>query len=290
MALTDNARSLYAEFYYALRIYLHKNRRLLRIAQILRAYLIIGPQRAIVLRYFQKFCTIHHKPLTTDASPLFPTVDMDEIVNRINHVGYAHIGDLPEEYVKQILEYCKINKRIKYWNSHKDCEAVDRISRNVTIVEIARRYLGAEPILWLTQLKWSFALSDDPSNLLSSLHQEPVQYDSHAFHYDIIDFKSLSLFVYLTDVDQDCYPHVIIEGTHRHKTLKEIRSIVLDDDVADKKYHDRINVILGKKGTVFFEDTSCFHKVADGTKSRLILAIDYVLRRKIPPDRPLVVG
>src|SRR5262245_9064277 len=137
MILTGNALSLYTRFYYGLRIYLHKNRSLLRIAQILRAYLTIGPLGAVILPYLQKRCV--NKPLKTDATPLFPNADADKIVKIINDVGYAYIGDLPGHCVSQILEYSKINHRSKYWNPHKDCAVVDRISRNGTIVEIARR-------------------------------------------------------------------------------------------------------------------------------------------------------
>src|SRR3989442_985741 len=142
-----NGGRSYQKFYYALRIYLHKKRSLLRLAQMLRAYVILGPFKKLIVRYYQTFSS--NELLTTDVYPLFPNVDADKLVNRINDVGYAHVGHLPEEYVAKILEYCEKNKRIKYWNPHKECEAVDRVSRNAKIIEIARKYLGAEPILWL---------------------------------------------------------------------------------------------------------------------------------------------
>src|SRR5262249_46725038 len=98
---------------------------------------------------------------------------------------------------------------------------------------------------------------------------------------------SLTLFIYLTDSDMDSSPHVLIEKTHKRKTLKELWSRVLDDDVAKKKYDNRIRVIVGTKGTAFLEDTSCYHKVPNGTKERLMLSINYVLRRRMPPERPI---
>ena len=86
----------------------------------------------------------------------------------------------PGKYVEQIVNYCARTGLMKYWNPHKECAAIDRLARNAKVVEIARRYLGAEPILWLTQLRWSFGDSSEQRKVLPSLHQEPVQYGGDA--------------------------------------------------------------------------------------------------------------
>lgn len=273
-------RDFYSTFYYGLRSYLHKKSRLLLLARIVRAYVILGPLRNTFVRYYQKFSK--NDPLRTDTSPLFSNVDVEELVNAIDDVGYAELGNLPEEYVAQILAYCENEKQIEYWNPHKNCEIIDHISRNTTLVAIVRKYLGAEPILWLTQLRWTFASYDNPS-----LDRKPGQYDFHDFHYDAHDFKALTAFVYLTDVNLDSGPHMIIPGTHKNKTLKDLAQICFKDDVAQKKFHNKINTILGDKGLVFLEDTSSYHKAAVCNKERrLLLSIDYVLRRSVPPERP----
>src|SRR5215475_7567141 len=204
--------SFYARFYYALRIHLHKSRRLLRLAQILHAHVLLGPLRRPIVRYYQKFS--NNKPLATNTYSIFPDMDLDQVVNIINKTGYAYIGNIPEEYIKQIVRYCEINKRTRHWNPHKNCEAVKHICYNNVIIEIVRRYLGVEPILWLSQLTWSFSLSDNPLDFHKSIYREPAKYDPHKFHYDITDFKSLTLFIYLTDVYSSSGAHVIVEGTH----------------------------------------------------------------------------
>ena len=272
-------------FYYALRIYLHKKRGLLRLVQILRAYIVLGPLRKPMILYYQK--VNKNDPIKTDTHPIFPDAIQDQIVKRLDDVGYAHMGKLPEKYITQILEYCEADKLRHYWNPHKNCEAVNRLCRNSKIVGIARQYLGAEPILWLSQMKWSLPLDDDFSNSHASIYREPIQYDGYSFHYDVLDFKSLTLFVYLTDVDADSGAHMTIERTS-NKTLKEIYKIILNEDTAQRKFGDRIKVISGKKGTAFFEETSSYHKVTVCKKRRLILSIDYVLQRKPPPERPLL--
>ena len=271
-----------SQYYYDLRIFLRKRRRLLRFAQILRSMLILGPLRQPIIRYFQTFR--NNVPLQIDENPLFPDLDVDKVVDRINAMGYSNGITLPEKELTEILEYCEKNKRVRNWNPHKDCKAIDKLSRNAAIVEVARKYLGAEPLLWLTELRWT-VVGPDKENFPLSRYQEPNLYDVFSFHYDVLDYKSLTVFVYLTDVELECGPHVTIEGTHRNKSLKELTNIVISDDVAQKKYGNKIKVLLGNKGSVFFEETSAYHKAAECKKTRLILKMDYVLRRKAPPER-----
>jgi hypothetical protein len=150
-------RDFESRFYYRMRSYLHTKYRLLLLARIVRAYIILGPLRNTFVRYYQKFSK--NEPLRTDISPLFSDVDVDKFVDAVDDAGYAELGNLPEEHVAEILAYCENSKQIEYWNPHKDCEIVDRISRNPTIVAIVRKYLGVEPILWLTRREYHIQYS-----------------------------------------------------------------------------------------------------------------------------------
>jgi hypothetical protein len=40
---------------------------------------------------------------------------------------------------------------------------------------------------------------------------------------------------------------------------------------------------------MIFEDTSAFHKAAACETERLLLSVDYVLRRPPPPERPVTM-
>jgi hypothetical protein len=273
--------------YYQLRIYLHRKRWLLRSAQIVRGWLMLGPLREYAVKYYQRY---HHtQPLQVQRHDLFPKLKIEPVVKALNERGYATGWKIPQEHVGQIVQYANRTRFLKYWNPHRECEAIDQIARNEKLVEIARQYLGAEPILWLTQLKWSFGpvCADERTSLLSS-GNEPTQYDGDAFHYDTLDFKSLTIFIYLTDVDPSCGPHVVIEGTHNTKTFRNIFHIILSDASARQKFGDRIKIILGEKGTVLFEETSSFHKASKCLTKRLMLSIDYVLQRPPPPERPVL--
>ena len=273
--------------YYRLRILLHKNRLALRYAQILRAWLMLGPFREHAVRYFQR--SRHTRPIQLDRHDLFPNYEIGPVVKTLNTRGYANGWKIPQGHVAQIVQYATNTGFVRYWNPHRECEAIDQIARNEKLVEIARQYLGAEPILWLTQLFWSFGkeAAEERKGLVSS-KAEPQLYDEDAFHYDTLDFKSLTVFIYLTDVDPSCGPHVVVESTHRTKSFSEICNITMDDAAAHQKFGDRIKMILGEKGTVLFEETSCFHKASRCQTKRLMLSIDYVLQRAPPPEHPVL--
>ena len=101
------------------------------------------------------------------------------------------------------------------------------------------------------------------------------------FHYDIPDFKSIAVFIYLCDVDINAGPHVHIKGTHKGKGLWAIVSNVLSKAKAHKKYKDKINIIIGQKGTVIIEDIYSYHKALNPVdKPRLVLKFFYGVQRK----------
>lgn len=274
-----------SRLYYAIRLYLHKKRWLLRYSQVVRGLWILGPLRSCAVRYYRRHG--RNPPLEVNHQEIFPNLKVQKVVDELNTYGYASGVEVPEDYINKITTYCKSTGLGKYWNPHRECEAIDCLARNVKIVEIARRYLGAEPRLWLTQLRWSFGNSIEQQKVLPSLHAEPLQYDGDAFHYDTLDFKSLTIFVYLTDVNPDSGPHVVIQGTQK-KSFFELWQIILNDTAALLKFGNRIKMVLGRKGSVLFEETSSYHKAARCKTNRLMLSIDYVLQRTPPPERPRV--
>ena len=283
MTFIPNGQSrLSAKFYHYLRLILHKKRGVLRVAQIIRSLVILGPFRNFIIRYYQMFSrTI---PIQTDSRALFPHLDVNAVAENLHGSGFSLGSPLPQSELTEILYFWENNKRVRNWNPHKECEIIDKLSRNERLVHIVRQYLGAEPILWLTELRWTGGVNEKES-VPNSLYQEPNLYDVNSFHYDTLDCKSLSVFIYLTDVDLSAGPHVMIMGTHKTKTFCELANLVLDDSMAYEKYADKVNVIVGSKGTVFFEETCAYHKAASCDTHRLMLKFDYVIGRKPPPDR-----
>jgi Phytanoyl-CoA dioxygenase (PhyH) len=221
-------------------------------------------------------------PQRVETDPNFAQLDIGQIVAAIEKNGAAKIGYLPAGYIDQIRAYCAQHNRISYWNPHLTCDVIERLSRNKTLLAIARKYLGAHPRLWTTQLRWTYSLADT-RNKERELRRRATGYNYHDFHYDSRDFKSLTIFIYLTDVTMNSGPHLFIPGTHKRKSLREIRNLSLSDAAARQLYGNRIKAILGRKGTIFAEDTSCYHKAAECENgNRLIASFDYIIRKKSP--------
>ena len=227
-----------------------------------------GPWRPLIVKYYQNF----HKNKTMDVNeiPFFSVLDVDNVVHNVDKYGYSMGINLSEKYVDAVAKCYEDNKARITWDPHKTNKIIFDIAHNCKIVEVARKYIGAEPIfhssvmIRTTPLD-SIGISSPPG------HQH--------FHYDAGDFKSLTLFIYLTDTDRYCGPHVVIENTHKCKNLLQLINRRLTNNEAHEKYGDRVKVIIGKKGTGFFEDFLSFHKQLIDKKSRLILSLLYVLRR-----------
>ena len=95
------------------------------------------------------------------------------------------------------------------------------------------------------------------------------------------------MFVYLTDVDEQSGPHVVIRGTQRRVTPSQILRRTISDEYARRKYGERIEVITGPRGTGWFEDITSYHKQAAGPNVRLMLSIIYSLHRRPLDDLAL---
>ena len=260
------------------RAYISKRRRLLRGARIISAIIFLGPWRELLARYYQR--RGKNKMLAVKSDSLFAELNVAAIISQLRQQGYA-MGDLlAEDQINRILRFCSERGARHYANPHLDCEAINRIAYDPKIVDVARNHLGTEPILYRTHLYWtSPGWKGDKDR--SSVSSEPD------FHYDVGDFRSLAVFIYLTDVDEESGPHVVIEGTHNRKTPSQILSRYLSGKKAQEKFGDRIKVVTGPKGTMFFEEPTCWHKHSSGSKSRLMLAISYLLqRRPLCPTEP----
>ena len=224
-SMANHARTLRSHIasnlYFGVRNFLHTKRWLLRGSQAIRGSLMYGPLRQHAVRYYQR--RKQNPPLQVDGRELFPGLEVDSVVNSLSDKGYAEGVKVPTEYVDQIIQYCENTGLKLYWNPHKECDAIDHIARNWKVLKIARQYLGTEPILWATQIKWSYGDAVQKPKPLRFRHIEPPEYDGNAFHYDRFDFKSLTLFIYLTDVvDPSSGPHVVIERTHANKSFSDL--------------------------------------------------------------------
>jgi hypothetical protein len=79
-----------------------------------------------------------------------------------------------------------------------------------SLIDMLEAYLGCVPTLYSLNAWWSF-----PANRPELLH-------SQYFHRDIDDWRFVTLFLYLTDVDTVAGPHQVVQGTHTLDGMKAV--------------------------------------------------------------------
>ena len=151
------------------------------------------------------------------------------------------------------------------------CPTVDTIVSDRMLIEIARKYLGYYPTLITRHLTWSFA---------SDLDEVEIQklYPPTNFHYDVAGLNFVTVSFFITDVDENTGPHIMIEKSHNRKPLQMLFRSNIQKETDVWRYYDRAEqlIITGNAGFGFFQDPSCIHKLKLPTNSnRLILQIRY---------------
>jgi hypothetical protein len=144
-------------------------------------------------------------------------------------------------------------------------EVVQEILCDRSLYEIAKRYLGCNPIQDLVTMWWSTSINHDASSKAAQ-----------QFHFDLDRLKFLKLFIYLTDVSDMNGPHVYIKGSHRNMPSLLRRDGRHSDINVSENYPNCENKITGSQGLVFLADTRGLHKgmpLIEG--NRLIFQTEY---------------
>ncbi len=131
-------------------------------------------------------------------------------------------------------------------------------------------YLGVAPYVLKSELT--------SVNGTNRRQLEPGEACTKKFHYDVSDFRALTLFLYLNDVELDGGTHVVIPATHWSLPLSKYGSRHLSYRQACDMYGERRMVsITGEKGTDFLEDLVNWHKRSLTNRSRL--SVTYTLNK-----------
>lgn len=240
--------------------------------------------------------------LAGQRSTIFEAADPEAIAAGLDRDGYAPGLVLPAGVVEQLLSFANThrcfvdrNPRLgfmsadadqarsrlgrkfllaQYFNVAVESPLVDALTRDPVLLSIAARYLGSAPALVGVNLFWSYP---------ASVSADQRSYAAQMFHYDLDDFKFLKFFFYLTDVDSESGPHVIVRASHRRKRhsslVDRLKVRRYSDDEIEKAYgRENVVTITGPAGTGFAEDTLCIHKgLSPVSRDRLILQIQYAL-------------
>src|SRR5262245_30869635 len=218
----------------------------------LRFALIQGPWRPVMIWFHQRWSR-NPAFATAPGSSLGP-IDVGDAVRRLERDAYAPGFRVPETTVEAIVRFMRADDSRRIDNPHHACPEIDRLVRDPALVAVARGFLGAEPILLESRMYWTIPVPDERGR-----YYGPA--DHGQFHYDVVDVKSVSVFVYLTDVDAESGPHVVISGSQRSRGL---RPRTLDDANAERRFGGRMTTIIGSRRTGVFAYIECLSMRASG--------------------------
>ena len=232
---------------------------------------------------------------------LFEDLDVESAVEGLERDGYVPGITLPAEASRDILKFAETaqargngdgTRRLRAseaadWEAEHGAKlvkadfrdaaersaAVNAVTQDPKLWEIAARYLDAQPSCARAGLWWSFACD---STVEERLAAAPAQ---ELFHYDAIDYRALFFFFYLTDVDETTGPHMVARGSHRRKKMGHRLSLFVgrsDADMADYYGDDNVVTVTGRAGTGFAEDPFCFHRGTPPVSSdRLMMRVEF---------------
>ena len=149
-------------------------------------------------------------------------------------------------------------------------EDVQNLIMDPVLIEVARNYLGCEPIFDYPSMWWSTAHNQEATS-------EAAQF----YHFDMDRIKWLKIFFYLTPVTEKNGPHSYIKGTHRpnmkpKEILKKGYVRIMDDELHPHYDEKDVKIVTGEEGSLFAGDTKCWHKgmhLKEG--NRLVLELNY---------------
>jgi len=261
----------YASLRAQLRVRLNHRERVLGWFRTLRYLLVQGPWRPWLVRYYR--ATNSNPPLPARAQTMLDGFDAASAAGELGREAYTRRFEVPGDVVEGIVGWTRAVGAKRIDDPHVDCEGVTRIAHDPRAIEVARRFLGAEPILFTSKIYWTTPRPDANGRMGGAA-------ENGQFHYDLADVKAVTLFVYLTDVDEESGPHVVIPGTQRRVTPAQILRRTISEEFVQRHYPGKAVTITGRRGTSWFEDITCYHKQAIGTKVRLMLSIIYSLHRR----------
>ncbi|MGL5832969.1 MAG: hypothetical protein ACRC1Z_07015 [Waterburya sp.] len=233
---------------------------------------------------------------------IFQDLEPEVAVKSIEQDGYYPGLQLPGTILKELLEYAdtadisidgKSGFEFKYGDRNQaakkykceiltgnylavnsECSAMQKLTNDPKLREIAGKYLGKEPILVRSQMSWTFIGSKEAYAQKGVIGSPTV-----LFHYDLDDYRTLKFFFYLTDVDSFSGSHRFVVGSHKKRKLSHylFRS-QSDEAIADYYGAENVVDICGQAGFGFAEDPFCFHRGSPpATAHRLMIHLEFAL-------------
>ncbi|MBR0649693.1 hypothetical protein GXW78_08470 [Roseomonas terrae] len=145
-----------------------------------------------------------------------------------------------------------------------DCPHVLAAVNHPDLLGLAGAYLGCKPTLSSLGVRWSFPRG------------EGVE-DVQQWHRDCDDWRTVKVFVYLTEVDAGAGPHEYLRGSHTSRAALRNERFTLESLTA-RFGKDSVATICGPPGTTFAGDVAGVHRgVPPRQSARLLLQVQYSL-------------
>ncbi|SFU23348.1 hypothetical protein [Mesorhizobium sp. YR577] len=223
------------------------------------------------------------KPTENSNATMFAGVDRNTVVEALRSEGLFSGFFLPSSIQQEITHFAKqtpcfgnFDRRLEflptdhlvaegdfgrallsghYFERILKCDAALAVQRDPLLHEVAAHYLGAQAQLITTRVWWSF-----PTQSVSDAEKNLASLDK--YHFDLDDWRMLKFFFYLSDVDNDCGPHVYVRGSHNRRIIKHQLTLLVGhpaDEVLGAYGTDNAITLTGPAGLGFVEDPFGFH-------------------------------
>ncbi len=236
--------------------------------QIGRAILHFGPWRHAIRELIRRA----RPPREAVATGTFCLLQLDipQIVENLRADGMAMAGRLRPDELNRVRAVTDELPPGEYGDFHEEVPDIRVLLQSAAVLGVVRGYLRAEPEL----LECNLVVAHAEKSVV------PLKKTSQRFfHFDFAGWHSLNLFIYLTDVAEDSGAHQVIARTHFTRNMWDaIRPSVPDSEIY-ARYDGRVRTVTGPAGTMFFEDTSAFHRRKTHTRRRVMLNILYASHR-----------
>lgn len=237
-----------------------------------------------------------------ESNILSKNLDYTKVIRNLKNEGY-HIFEekISEDIIKKLRDFSKnvkcdvYNDDGEYLSTYYDSskykvsskyevpisdilsnEIIKQIALDDGFKKIATLYFNTKPIVSDLSLWWS------PVRIIKQNYNLEIKNQSaQMFHFDLDRISWLKLFIYLSDTDENSGPHEYVKGSHITgakpiELLKMGYNRLSDKQINDYYDKNKIKKILGKKGTMFIGDTSCYHRGHPPIKNdRLLLVIEF---------------
>lgn len=185
-------------------------------------------------------------------------IDTATVLRNLSARSVQKLGVLPSHLTASLVECTSNLPAGEYKLVHEVIPQVKSIIDDTTINKLLLNYFECPPVL----LECSLFVTEKPKK----------PHAQNTFHIDFAGWKSLNLFVYLTDVNENNSYHIVIQGSHNH-SLKGAFRQTIPNEVAERRFGDKITPIYGKAGTLFMENTEAFHRRQLSSERRVMLNV-----------------